>query len=905
MPRLPHTVAPEVLQAYKAHQAEQRLANTAIGCALVVFLMPAGSLLDFFVYREHVWPFFWLRILCSAMAGGLWLLLRTRFGRSQSGKIAFLVPLLPVVFIAAMIAIKDGFASPYYAGLNLVLLAIGAVLHWTLRESVVAVALVFVIYVTAGLIHGRWPGVGIFFNNFYFIALMDIIVVVGTYFQERARFREFALRFELDKNRTALEDSNRKLMELDQAKSRFFANISHELRTPLTLLLAPLETLLNRFKQSFDQETRNLLVTMHSNGMRLLKLINDLLDLVRLESGRMEARKDNVSLSEFVKGLASATRQVAQDKRIRLETHVAPDIGTVVLDRDKTEKIVLNLVFNALKFTPAGGRVDVRAERVDEMLVISVKDTGMGISQKNLAHMFERFWQADDSSRRKYQGMGIGLALVKELAEIQGGTVKVESEEGKGTTFTIRLPYQRAEVQIAAADEGDDADIQITSHSSAGPALPSGSATSDEWLSSLYRRAELFPALTPVQESLRPMETVGNRNLPRLLVADDEPDMLRFLKSQLIAHYQVLEAVDGQQAIDKATQFLPDVILLDMMMPEKDGLQACKELRERTTTQSIPIILLTARADEETKLAALAAGANDFLAKPFSSTELHVRIKNLVDSYNYQRKLSKQNHLLEQAIENLKETEMQLVQSEKLNSLGRMSAGLIHEINNPLNFATTGLYTLRNKARLLTPEQQADYLEIVKDLEDGIGRVKTIVSDLRSFSHHENEQVEPISVRELVELSLRFISHELKEKVRIEQNIPEDQTVWANKNRLSLVCVNLLQNALDAMKNKTFAEGEAPAIRIEGQFDDSTSSIRFRDNGSGISPEHLDKIFDPFFTTKDVGEGMGLGLSICYRIVQEYDGKIAVTSEPGKFCQFSLEFPAEPRPVTAMAGAQN
>src|SRR5258707_7173115 len=147
-------------------------------------------------------------------------------------------------------------------------------------------------------------------------------------------------------------------------------------------------------------------------------------------------------------------------------------------------------------------------------------------------------------------------------------------------------------------------------------------ASSQEWLANLYRRAELFPALTPVQQSLRPIETAGNGKLPALLVADDEPDMLRFLKSQLSSHYRVIEAVDGQQAIEKASQFLPDIILLDMMMPEKDWLQACKENRERTPTRSIPIILLTAPADEETKLAALSAGASDFLPKPFSTTEL-------------------------------------------------------------------------------------------------------------------------------------------------------------------------------------------------------------------------------------------------------------------------------------------
>lgn len=897
-------VTPEVIAAFRAYESKERLANTKVGCALVVFLMPLGSLLDFFVYPEQVGSFFWMRLLCSAIAAGIWLFLASDFGRDSSQRLGVIVPLLPVVFIAGMIAVKDGFASPYYAGLNLVLLAVGAVLHWSVLESIVAVVLVLFIYIGAGVINGTVPRVGILANNFYFIALMDLIVVVGTYFQNRARFREFILRYELDKNRQALEESNRKLTELDQVKSRFFANISHELRTPLTLLLAPLETMLNRFKNAIDRETRDLLVTMQSNGMRLLKLINDLLDLVRLESGRMIVREDSVSMAEFVKGLASATRQVAQDKRIRLETWVDPEIGTAILDRDKMEKIVLNLVFNALKFTPAGGRVDIRADKKDDKLVLVVKDTGMGISQKNLAHVFDRFWQADDSSRRKYQGMGIGLALVKELVEVQGGTVSVASEEGKGTTFTIVLPYKVGEASsLPPAETEEETQVSTATEPAPAAAAPAGTATSDEWLSNLYRRAELFPALTPVQESLRPVEGSGNRNLPKLLVADDEPDMLRFLKSQLITHYQVIEAVDGQQAVDKASQFLPDVILLDMMMPEKDGLQACKELRERTTTQSIPVILLTARADEETKLAALAAGANDFLAKPFSSTELHVRIKNLVDSYNYQRKVAKQNQLLEQTIEQLKETETQLVQSEKLNSLGRLSAGLIHEINNPLNFATTGLYTLRNKAKHLAPEQQADYLDTVKDLEDGIGRVKVIVSDLRSFSHHENEKIDEVSVNDLMELSLRFFSHEFKDKVRIEKNLPPDQIVWANKNRLSLVCVNLLQNSLDALQKKTFENDATPTVWIEGQFDDVKTVITFRDNGTGISPEHLDKIFDPFFTTKDVGEGMGLGLSICYRIVQEYDGKISVKSEPGKYCQFSLEFPAKGPASIAHAAA--
>ena len=227
------TNQPELLAAFHAYEERERIANTKVGCALVVTLVPAGSTLDFFVYREELLPFFYLRLLCSACAAAIWLYLFTETGRKNSKWLGVIVPLLPVVFIAGMIAVREGFASPYYAGLNLVLLAVGAVLHWTLLESIVSVALVFLIYIAAGfahihIFHGNFPPFKIVFNNFYFIALMDIIVVVGTYYQSRQRFREFALRYELDKSRGMLAESNEKLKELDQIKNRFFANISHE-----------------------------------------------------------------------------------------------------------------------------------------------------------------------------------------------------------------------------------------------------------------------------------------------------------------------------------------------------------------------------------------------------------------------------------------------------------------------------------------------------------------------------------------------------------------------------------------------------------------------------------------------------------------------------------------------------
>jgi C4-dicarboxylate-specific signal transduction histidine kinase len=285
-------------------------------------------------------------------------------------------------------------------------------------------------------------------------------------------------------------------------------------------------------------------------------------------------------------------------------------------------------------------------------------------------------------------------------------------------------------------------------------------------------------------------------------------------------------------------------------------------------------------------------GANDFLAKPFSSVELQARVKNLIERHRDQRKLSKQNEELSDAIEQIKETELQLVQSEKLSSLGRLSAGIIHEINNPLNYSLTGLYALRNKGKNFPAEQRAEFEVIINDVEEGIKRVRNIVSDLRTFTHPGGGTGEPVEVANTIQAAMRFLAGEWKDKVTIHQQVPPDQMLWGNRNKLIHVLVNLMQNAIDALGEKTFAEGEKPQIWITGHTMGTRSQVIVRDNGLGIEKKVLDKIFDPFFTTKDPGKGMGLGLSICYRIVQGYGGNISVRSERGQFCEFTLDFPA-------------
>ncbi|HWN94334.1 MAG TPA: HAMP domain-containing sensor histidine kinase, partial [Methylomirabilota bacterium] len=482
------TLQPEFQEAHRAHERQQRVFTGKVASALVVFLMPAGVVLDYFVYPGELVPFLWIRLFGSALAAVLWIVHTTSFGKEHVRWFGLPIPFVPAFCIAWMIYRSGDAASPYYAGLNLILLAISVVGHWSFVESLVVVAGVTLMYFVSATAQAGpvadWPG---FVNNLYFLILTGIIMVTGNSYYNRLRFREFCLAYELEKNKEQLEESNRKLTELDQIKGRFFANISHELRTPLTLIISPLETILARYRGALDAGAVGLLQTMQSNGLRLLKLINDLLDLVRLDSGVMQVKREPVALDEFLRGMASAARQVADDKRIRLVVSVAPDLSHVLVDRDKLEKIVLNLQFNALKFTPADGQVELRMDRQGEELILKVSDTGIGIPKEKLPEMFQRFMQVDTSSRRKYQGVGIGLALVKELVEVQGGQVGVESVEGQGSTFTVRLPYLEAPTNalpaIAEGVHAPPAEVEAAADVNGASAPAGGTVSSPEWLS--------------------------------------------------------------------------------------------------------------------------------------------------------------------------------------------------------------------------------------------------------------------------------------------------------------------------------------------------------------------------------------------------------------------------------------
>ena len=429
----------EIKAAYADYNRGLRTTGAKTACILVTTLMPLGGLMDVFVYPHHRGSFFILRLICALLSAMLWWLLNTQFGRAWYRVLGMLTFFLPCFFISVMIWSTEGARSPYYAGLNLVLIGLSWVSLVSVAECIISAGLNLFLYCAASVANGH-STLPDYSGALFFISCTGIIVVTGSWFLNRFRFDEYALRLELDSNRRQLEETNAKLVELDRAKSTFFANVSHELRTPLTLLIAPLDRLRNLNASSKSREQVEMLDIMYNNAMRLLRLINDLLDLVRLDSGAIRVRREKTDLLLFLEGIARSVTPMANQRKLRFTNQfaISPE-SEAWIDRDKVEKIVLNLLFNSFKFTPEDGQVEFIVDFREGRLAITIRDSGKGIAPADLPRVFDRFWQAEAATTRSYQGVGIGLALVKELTEAHGGFVNVRSEIGKGTEINVNI----------------------------------------------------------------------------------------------------------------------------------------------------------------------------------------------------------------------------------------------------------------------------------------------------------------------------------------------------------------------------------------------------------------------------------------------------------------------------------
>lgn len=401
--------------------------------------------------------------------------------------------------------------------------------------------------------------------------------------------------------RTSLETTDR-LQEVDELKTRFFTGISHELRTPLTLILGPLEQVM-RHPEAAPLATEHQL--MHRHGQRLLMLINQLLDIARLEAGQMQLQACETDLSVFTNTIVESFQPSAAAKNVQLTARLTPGISAYV-DRDQLEKVLTNLLGNALKFTDSGGAIEVTMSPEDDEAVLAVTDTGCGIAPGHLARVFDRFYQADGSTRRRHDGSGIGLALVKELVALHHGTVTAVSEVDRGSSFTLRLPLGKAHLAAEEIVPAPAVGLEKLVLQSVSPEI---------------ERA--IPAVASAPET-------ADDQRPLVLVVDDHDDMRAYVATCLGTDYRVLQASDGHAALAQAQATLPDLILTDLMMPVMDGLELCRRFKTDERTSHIPVVMLTARASDESRLEGLELGADDYLIKPFRPAELRARVTNLI-----------------------------------------------------------------------------------------------------------------------------------------------------------------------------------------------------------------------------------------------------------------------------------
>ncbi len=403
------------------------------------------------------------------------------------------------------------------------------------------------------------------------------------------------------------------LAEIDRAKTAFFSNVSHEFRTPLTLMISPIEELIEA-EEDLPPHARNLLDIAHRNSSRLLKLVNSLLDFTRIEAGRANARFEPVDLAALTRDLASNFRTATDKAGLGLKLGCHPLPRVVHVDRDMWEKIILNLLSNAFKFTLDGEiAIELGSSPDGKRAVVHVRDTGVGIPANQLPRVFERFHRIEGQPSRSFEGSGIGLALVQELVRLHGGDISVTSEVGKGTTFSVSIPYGDAHLSK---------DLIAEPAQSASTSVRAGSFVEEavRWLPG----SASIPR-PPVEEAGEQPHDLWHRR-PRILVVDDNADMRAYLERLLSPYWDVETAANGELALAAVTENLPDLVLTDAMMPLLDGFGLIKRLRADERTKSLPILLLSARAGEEARIDGLQSGADDYLTKPFSSRELVARI---------------------------------------------------------------------------------------------------------------------------------------------------------------------------------------------------------------------------------------------------------------------------------------
>ena len=652
------------------------------------------------------------------------------------------------------------------------------------------------------------------------------------------------------------------LAAVDREKTRFFSNVSHEFRTPLTLLLGPLEELLAPRAQALPQEDRESLQTAHRNGLRLLKLVNTLLDFSRIEAGRAHASYAPTDLAKLTAELASNFSSACEKAGLRLRVECPPLHEPVYVDRGMWEKIVLNLLSNAFKFT-FEGEIEVALADTGAGVELRVRDTGIGVAAREIPRLFERFHRIEGAKARTHEGSGIGLAFVQELVHMHGGEIRVDSELGRGSTFTVCLRFGSGHLPREHLVAEDAA----TRGASNAPAYVEEALG---WL-----RGDAAPGLSD--------GAGASRSAARVLVVDDNADMREYVARLLRERWQVTSAADGREALELLGAQAFDLVISDVMMPGLDGFGLLRAVKSSPATAELPVMLLSARAGEEARVEGLFAGADDYIVKPFTAQQLLAQVSAQLAMRQIRRENAAERERL-LAREQAAKLEAQSANRAKDEFLAMLG----HELRNPLAPIITAIQLMRLRG-VSSPE--------LGMLERQTRHLTRLVDDLLDVSRITRGKIElrkrPLEIVDTVLRAMEMVSPLLEQRAhRVHtQDVPASGlALEADPERLAQVIANLLSNAAkysDAGSVITLSACRAG------------ERVRFsvKDEGAGIAPDMLESIFNLFVqqpqTLARSEGGLGLGLAIVRSLVELHGGTVTVHSAGlGQGSEFVVELPA-------------
>lgn len=683
-------------------------------------------------------------------------------------------------------------------------------------------------------------------------------------------------RIQLETANAELEALYQKTKELDELKTQFFSNVSHELRTPLALIMGPAERMSE--DANLTSQQRKQLTAITRNSKSLLKQVNDLLDVARMDEGRMPINYVKLDLVAWFRRIASQFEITAEHRQMTY-TIDAPEALPAEVDPDMLERVFINLLSNAFKFTPDGGAIHAQLDGDQDEIRYSVTDTGPGISASDHEVIFDRFHQTSGGAARLHGGTGLGLVIVKDFAELHHGRVEVKSELGGGAKFTVYIPSR--------------APASATVRETPPPSLEPATQVALE--ATLHEFGE-----TAGDAADRP--SPAKIDGPSVLVVEDTGEMSQFIVSILSRDYNVITAVDGQDGLEKAIALQPDLVVTDIMMPRMSGDQLVKELRNRAEFNKVPILLLTAKADDELRVKLLEAGAQDFLTKPFLPQELLARANNLIgmkragdslraeltsasgDLVALAKELAAKHRQLQTALE---ATSVAREQAERASQIKSHFLALIsHEMRTPLATINLNSQMLSRQAPTETVSNTR-----LKRLMRASQQLSLLIEGLLEYTRVEGGRIAP----QVEPVDILAIAGEVIDIGQLQINSPNVTLVLApppqpvaplvtDPRLLRVILNNLISNAIK------FTDAGTITLRIAST--NSWHSFEVQDTGLGIPEEDIPRIFMPFEQLEPVHRksipGVGLGLALTKEIVETLGGKIEVISGTGAGSTFKV-----------------